>query len=158
MVAFQFGVYWTPRLGERALGRFRKRYTPGQRVAGTIKLCFADATRADRDVLAAGVELVAHRDLESDPDLSFLVAARSLLAVLRHPRRYSAAIGRVTAPALLLHGEQDRLVPIAAARRAAVAQPAWQTAWLPGVGHTPQLEVPDQFVSIVGPWLAALPA
>jgi pimeloyl-ACP methyl ester carboxylesterase len=77
--------------------------------------------------------------------------------VLRRGRSYADLIRAVTAPILLIHGEEDRLVPVAAARRLAAANPHWQTEWLAGVGHTPQLEVPERFVAIVEPWLASLP-
>lgn len=153
VVALQFGVYWAPKLGEGALARFRERNSPRQRVNGTLKLCFADLARADLDVVDAGVRLLAHRDTLGDADASFLAAARSLLGVLRRGRRYVAAIERVTAPVLLLHGELDRLVPVTAARRLAAANPNWHTQWFQGVGHTPQLEVPDRFVEAVERWL-----
>ena len=49
----------------------------------------------------------------------------------------------VRVPVLLVGGEADRLVPVAAIRQAAARNPGWETVILPGVGHTPQLEVPD---------------
>jgi pimeloyl-ACP methyl ester carboxylesterase len=38
-------------------------------------------------------------------------------------------------------------------RRAAVRNPRWETVMLPGVGHTPQLEVPDAVIGTVRDWL-----
>lgn len=157
MVALQFGLYATPRLGEQFLVRLRRRYSTDQRVRGMVQLCFADFSRADAEVMEAGVSLLTYRDTLAQSEAEFLRAARSLLAVLRHGRTYSALIHRISAPVLLIHGEQDRLVPIEAARRVAAAKPEWQTEWLAGVGHTPQLEVPDRFVAVVDRWLAALP-
>jgi pimeloyl-ACP methyl ester carboxylesterase len=61
---------------------------------------------------------------------------------------------RIDVPVLLISGEADRLVPVAAARAAAAANPAWDTVFLPGVGHTPQLETPDLVVDAVTGWLA----
>ena len=149
VVALQFGLYATPVLGEQFLVRLRRRYSTDQRVKGVVQLCFADFSRADAEVLEAGVSLLTYRDT--------LTQSRSLLAVLRHGRTYSALIHRISAPVLLIHGERDRLVPIEAARRVAAAKPEWQTEWLAGVGHTPQLEVPDRFVAVVDRWLAAMP-
>jgi len=56
-------------------------------------------------------------------------------------------------PVLLIHGEQDRLVPVLAARKVAAEHPAWDTAFLPDVGHTPQLEAPHAVVEAVLTWL-----
>ena len=44
-------------------------------------------------------------------------------------------------------------IPIAAARSVAADNPTWETTFLPGVGHTPQLEVPDRVVARVASWL-----
>ena len=123
-----------------------------------VQLCFADYSRADAEVMEAGVSLLTYRDTLSQSEAGVPPGGQVLLAVLRHGRTYSALIHRISAPVLLIHGEQDRLVPIDAARRVADAKPDWQTEWLTGVGHTPQLEVPDRFVAVVERWLAARPA
>jgi pimeloyl-ACP methyl ester carboxylesterase len=54
---------------------------------------------------------------------------------------------------LLMGGTADRLVPVAAVRRAAARNPGWESVILPGVGHTPQLEVPGQVTGILTDWL-----
>jgi pimeloyl-ACP methyl ester carboxylesterase len=153
LVALQFGLYATPVVGRRFLQGLRTRYTAQERVLGTIRLCFADASRADQAVLDVGAQLVTYRDTVPDAEAEFLRAAKSLIAVLRRGRSYSTLIHGITRPVLLIHGDQDRLVPIAAARRAAALNPDWQTEWLSGVGHTPQLEVPELFLARVAPWL-----
>ena len=61
----------------------------------------------------------------------------------------------VTCPVLLIHGTEDRLVPVAAARAAARANPAWSLCEFPGVGHVPQLEVPRQTADAVLDWLGS---
>jgi pimeloyl-ACP methyl ester carboxylesterase len=38
-------------------------------------------------------------------------------------------------------------------REAAARNPRWETAILPGVGHTPQLEVPDNVIDTLRDWL-----
>ncbi len=59
----------------------------------------------------------------------------------------------VRVPVLLLGGEADRLVPVASMRQAAARNPGWETVILPGVGHTPQLEVPDAVTGRLADWL-----
>jgi pimeloyl-ACP methyl ester carboxylesterase len=59
----------------------------------------------------------------------------------------------VRVPVLLLGGEADRLVPVASMREAAAGNPGWETVILPGVGHTPQLEVPDSVTGTLRDWL-----
>jgi pimeloyl-ACP methyl ester carboxylesterase len=54
---------------------------------------------------------------------------------------------------LLLHGDLDRLVPVVAARDVARRHPAWRYVELPGVGHVPQLQVPERVAAEVLRWL-----
>ena len=78
-----------------------------------------------------------------DIDRSFTRAARSLLVVVGRPRRYAAHLAALPGPVLLLHGDKDRLVSVEAARRTARANPDWDYVEFAGVGHVPQMEVPQ---------------
>jgi pimeloyl-ACP methyl ester carboxylesterase len=60
----------------------------------------------------------------------------------------------ITAPVLLVHGVDDQLVPVAAARTAARLNPRWRYVELPGVGHVPQLQVPEMLARTVLDWLS----
>lgn len=154
-VSATFLVYATPFLGERYLALLTSRRTDRQRVQGVVDLCFADPSRADAEVVDAGVVLAAHRREVPGQEAAFLGAARSLMRVLANPRRYHSLMRGIDRPVLLVHGDRDRLVSIAAARAVAAQNPDWETHFLRGVGHTPQLEAPDQVLAGVTPWLAA---
>jgi pimeloyl-ACP methyl ester carboxylesterase len=54
---------------------------------------------------------------------------------------------------LLIGGEDDRLVQVAAMRQAAARNPRWESVFLAGVGHTPMLEVPDVTTDTIRDWL-----
>jgi pimeloyl-ACP methyl ester carboxylesterase len=58
-------------------------------------------------------------------------------------------------PVLLIHGEQDRLVPVENARAASALCPQWTFETLPKVGHIPMMEVPEVVADRVTSWLAA---
>jgi 4,5:9,10-diseco-3-hydroxy-5,9,17-trioxoandrosta-1(10),2-diene-4-oate hydrolase len=53
-----------------------------------------------------------------------------------------ARLGRVSAKAILVHGEQDRLVPISVARTIAAKIPGSELRELRHTGHSPHLEEP----------------
>ena len=55
----------------------------------------------------------------------------------------------------MVHGDRDRLVPLAAARAAVRANPSWSLVVLAGVGHVPQLEVPQHTARVISDWLGA---
>lgn len=151
-VAGAFALYSVPGLGELYMAAGRRRTTPRQQVERVLELCFADPGRASAEVTEASVELARYRRSMPGTEQAFLRAARSLAGVLARPGRYRAMMAGLDMPVLLIHGEQDRLVPVAAARAAAAACPSFDTTLLPGVGHTPQLEVPDDVVAAIGSW------
>jgi pimeloyl-ACP methyl ester carboxylesterase len=78
--------------------------------------------------------------------------AGQLLAAGLHDRALD--LHRVTAPALILHGERDRLVPVANARRLAGALPDAELHVIGGTGHAAELERRDDVLAIIGDWLA----
>lgn len=157
-VLVEFMIYATPVVGEAYLSRATKRYTDRQRVMSTVAICFADQALVDTEVVDADIALTAYRRTQPGQEKAFLGAARSLVRVLRSGGRYPAHIRGIDKPVLLVHGELDKLVPVAAARLTAADNPSWQTEFLPGVGHTPQLERPDLVLARLVPWLAQLPA
>jgi len=157
LVTSQFLVYALPGVGELAVRTAMARRTPEVAVRQLIELCFADPSRADPAMVAASVGLARRR--MGDPAQarayaqSLLAAARSLLRVNGRPRRYWEMMAGIRVPVLLIGGESDRLVPLASMRAAAVRNPRWEAVFLPGVGHTPQLEVPDAVIGAVSGWL-----
>lgn len=156
-VAAQFALFATPFVGEGYLRRATRRFSAEERVRGTLDLCFADVGLADAGVVEADVALAEHRVNLPGAEAGFAAAARSLLFVLGRSKRYAADLRTIEAPVLLLHGEQDRLVPISAARSAIQMNPSWEHEFLDGVGHVPQLEAPDRVLGRLGPWLESLP-
>ncbi len=75
--------------------------------------------------------------------------------MLARRRQHAAMLRDIAVPVLLLHGDRDRLVPIAAARSTAAANPLWQFEVGSGVGHVPQLEAPEWTVTQILDWLDA---
>ena len=86
-------------------------------------------------------------------DKAFLAATRSLLRLLADPRAYRRAMASIRVPVLLVQGDVDRFVPVAAAREIARTHPGWRYLELPGVGHVPQLQVPERLAAELLGWL-----
>ena len=66
----------------------------------------------------------------------------------------SGRLGEVAVPTLLVHGEHDRVVPVAWARRAHERLPDSELRVLRGCGHWPPREYPDKFNQVVADFLA----
>jgi pimeloyl-ACP methyl ester carboxylesterase len=152
-VASQFLLQSLPGLGELYVRKVRGGVPPQLAVQRVIELCFADPSRADPAMLTAAIALASQRQAGPGEDESFLAASRSLMRVAGRRRRYREMMAAIDVPVLLVGGDADRLVPVAAVRQAGARNPRWDTVVLPGVGHTPQLEVPDTLTPIVEDWL-----
>ena len=159
-VATRFLLYALPGVGEVFVRTMLARRTPELAVRQLIELNFADPSRADPAMVAASVELARRR--MGDPTRarayaqSLLSASRSLLRVNARPWWYWEMMASVRVPVLLIGGESDRLVPPASMRQAAARNPGWEAVFLPGVGHTPQLEDPDAVIDAISDWSGSL--
>jgi pimeloyl-ACP methyl ester carboxylesterase len=60
-----------------------------------------------------------------------------------------APVERLEAPALVIHGDEDRIVPIANGRSLAARVPNAELVVLEGRGHVPMLEEPEAFSKLV---------
>jgi pimeloyl-ACP methyl ester carboxylesterase len=155
LVATMFLLYAVPGIGVRYLARRRAAVAPRELVRQLLDLCCVDPTRVPQELVAASVALAEERVAVPGADAAFLSAARSLLWVSARRGRYWAAMRKVRAPVLLLHGEKDRLVSVHSAREAAARNPGWRFEVLADVGHVPQLEVPDAVADLILDWLGA---
>jgi len=153
MVAAVFAVYAVPGVGERFMWLRRNRQTPLARALALLRLCGIDPDTLPPEVIDRSVEMIEQRDDVDGMDRAFLSAARSLLLVLADPRRYRRAMADLRPPVLLIHGDRDRLVPVVAARDIARRHPTWRYVELPGVGHVPQLQVPERVAAEILRWL-----
>jgi pimeloyl-ACP methyl ester carboxylesterase len=67
-----------------------------------------------------------------------------------------ARLNEITAPALLLWGEDDILFPAPSALVAAAAMPRGRAVILPGLGHSPHLQEPEKVLGEVARFIAGV--
>jgi pimeloyl-ACP methyl ester carboxylesterase len=157
-VALSFLSYATPGVGAALLIRRRHRLTPEQSVAETLALCCVDPSRVPDEAVHRAVALARERRSYRHVERAFLDAARSVIRTLVRRERYEAHLRAVEAPVLVLQGEQDRLVNVAAARDTVGRLPHWELVEAPDLGHVPMLEDPEWTAAQVERWLATLGA
>lgn len=155
LVTAVFALSTAPVLGP-LLARQRRLLPLESMVASTLALCCVDPTRVPPDIVALHIEVAKQRAAMSGHGKDFAHAARSVIetAGFLRGQAYRRGIRQISCPVLLVHGERDRLVPVAAARMAAKAHPSWTLAVLPDLGHIPQLEAPAETASAIAAWLA----
>jgi pimeloyl-ACP methyl ester carboxylesterase len=157
LISASFGMYAVPHLGRAMLRAPRRVRSPEQLAGDVLRLCCVHPEQVPADVREQHLELARIRSGYPDIDDQFLGAARSLMGILLRTggrSSYRATMAAIRVPVLLLHGEKDRLVTIAASRAAAAANPSWRFEVAPDVGHVPQLEVPEWTAARILEWLA----
>ncbi len=156
-----FAVYALPVIGERFLARRRATISPKVAVRDTLALVCADPSRLPSDYVTGGIEAAEARAAAANDgtapglDKAFLQAARSVLTLGGRRRTFYPMAGALAMPVLLIHGEKDRLVPIASARLVAARCPQWRFEPVEDAGHCPQLEVPEVVASLILDWMGA---
>ncbi len=152
-VAGNFVAYALPGVGEWYLAAQRRRRGTRAAVTDMLELCGVDPSTVPPSLLDRSVALIDERQDVAGMDRAFLTAARSLLLLLADPRLLRRSMRAIRVPVLLLHGDQDRLIDVTAARDAARRHPEWRYVELSGVGHVPQLQVPERFTAELLGWL-----
>jgi pimeloyl-ACP methyl ester carboxylesterase len=154
LVVFGFTMYRMAGLGEWFMRRRVIRQEPERVVAETFRMCCVDPDRIDPEVIGAHVELATLRRDDPEAIPAFLEAARSLLGLGTNRPLVRRFTDQVRCPVLVIHGAQDRLVPIGLARDVVRQHPGnWRLEELDGVGHVAMLEVPDRWLLAAGRWL-----
>lgn len=156
VVAMTFGTYMMEN-AEDLVAAYFAQTGPEAAVRTTMELCCVDVGRVPPEVLDAQVELMKERAGMEWANGSMVEAARSLLELNANEDEYFAAVRAIEAPTLLVHGDSDRLVPLAAAQQIANMRPDWKFEVFEDTGHVPQLERAEQFLSSVNAWLEAVP-
>lgn len=151
-VTAMFAMYAVRPLGRAAL-RARRRHSPEHAAMVALRLCCVDVDRVPAPVLEQHIDMARLRRAYDEMDEAMLEAARSLMGILVRRRRHARMLAGLSCPVMLLHGDRDRLVPVASARAAAAANPTWRFEVAGGVGHTPQLEAPDWTANHILDWL-----
>jgi len=99
----------------------------------------------------------------AEPDIDFLMAIfRNETAFARfawhpfcHDPKLPRLLPRITAPTLVLWGEQDRLVPAAHGERYAELIPDARLQFLPGAGHAAHMERPRETAAAIQDFAAS---
>jgi pimeloyl-ACP methyl ester carboxylesterase len=152
-VAAQFAVTALPVVGAAALARRRARQSAEEIIRQGLSMCTVDLDRVPQDVIEAGVRTVRQRNNQEFPTSDVVRAGRSVVERMSRTPQLRRAMASIQRPVLLIHGDHDRLVPIAAARQAAKKFPGWRLEVAENVGHVPMLEAADWTAIRILDWL-----
>lgn len=116
-------------------------------VIASIRQLFASPDRLPRAAYLAGADEFIRIYRRGRARVALLAAMRGLLA--DDGELFWDRAQRTEAPTLIVWGREDRLVPVRLGRRLARVMPRAELVVLPGVGHVPQFEVPEETRQLV---------
>jgi pimeloyl-ACP methyl ester carboxylesterase len=144
-----------PFVGPHFVRLARRHASPEAHARRLVRYCFPAPDRVPAGYVEAVSKMLSERPADPQRDRETARAARTVVQRFMRFSVYDRALDAVRQPVLHLHGARDRLVPVAAARRALQRRSHWHGEILSDVGHTPQLEVPDHVAASIGVWLGA---
>lgn len=141
-----------PGIASRLVARVRNSRSVEDHVSATLDFVTADPAGLPQEVLEAARAMEAERRAMPWSIPAFVDAQRSIASVLLARGQFMRMIHGIGAPVLVIHGDEDELVPVEAARWVTDTRPDWELEVLAGIGHVPQLEAPDDFIGLVTAW------
>ena len=142
-----------PGIGVPAFRVYRAAHSPEEETAETLRMITADPETVPEWARERLTDANRRRRGHGWAIPSFLEADRSIARYVLRPRRFTGLIHKISAPTLLVHGSEDRLVSVDSARWVAAQRPDWTYREMEGVGHVPMLEAAEWFVDLVTDWL-----
>lgn len=140
-----------PSVGARLVALRAARLGAERLVDTSLQSSLTCTQAVDADLRRRMIELTAERLTWPEVAPAYADAARSLVGYLTRGIHRDLAVAAATTPTLLIHGSEDQLVPLHAARHAARLHEL-ELHVLQGVGHAPQLEVPDRLLDAIESW------
>lgn len=114
----------------------------------TLRAAFVDQSFATEAMVAR------YTDLSRGPGHR-LIISRMITRIRGEEYMTSERLAPLASiPTLVLHGEQDRIVPVDFGRRYHAAIPGSELVTWPNVGHLPQEEITEDSLAVVRPFLA----
>jgi pimeloyl-ACP methyl ester carboxylesterase len=124
---------------------------PGLSLAGSralLSAIFADPARGSDDAVRAQFALSMAKG--DGWTIHSLLSNRSIVAECVDDK-----LGQITVPTLVVWGERDRIVPLGDGRDFAARIPGARLVIVPGSGHAPGIEKPDELLAAMEPFLDA---
>jgi pimeloyl-ACP methyl ester carboxylesterase len=144
-----------PGVGSFISRRLLERSTPDQIVNATLDLITADRGSLTPAVVEAAIENAELRRSMPWAADSFAASAAAVRRRLVRRSAFAELVRQLPARALLIWGDQDRLVSPASMRWLASLRPDWTAIEMAGVGHVPMLESPATVIESITGWMAA---
>jgi pimeloyl-ACP methyl ester carboxylesterase len=148
-----FAPFVVPGLGARHVEKLYAESSAEQLYEDRQAQIHADPGQIREPLRNVGIENVAYAQRTPWRQEGIVAATESVIATLASARRLWRAVDAVTAPTLVVWGDQDRLIGRPVIDAVVERRPDWHLHVMPGVGHAPMVEDPAGYLAVVGAFL-----
>lgn len=150
----RLAVQATPVLGEIFGRHFLRSNTPEELVRKSLAMITHKPGRVPMDLIADSREMARIRKQLPWAEYATARTASSIAWTYFRRASYVEMINSIKAPTLVVQGASDPFVSPSAVEWLCSLRPEWDHVVLDDTGHTPQMDAPLRFISVVGDWLA----
>jgi pimeloyl-ACP methyl ester carboxylesterase len=156
--AIRLVIQATPLLGEMYGRHFIRSNTPEELVRKSLAMITHKPGRVPMELVESSREMARIRTRLPWAEYATARTATAIAAVYARRSAFVEMVRRVEAATLVVHGVSDHIVSPTAVKWLCSLQPEWELVQLDDTGHTPQMDAPLRFLSVVEPWLSPAPA
>lgn len=143
----------TPGVGP-ALNRYMvSSMTPEQLINDSLGRITHRPSRVPMDLVASFVELARTRSHYPWAADAVPKTGRSIRRLFMRRRRFVEMIRAIKAPTLVVQGLEDPIVSPTSVEWLCSLRSDWKLVQMDDTGHTPQIDAPIRFLSVIEPWL-----
>ncbi|HEX5098836.1 MAG TPA: alpha/beta hydrolase [Polyangiaceae bacterium] len=146
-----------PWLGRRLIARYTRRTGLPGVVDEPVRALFADPSRLDAVLRERLLAVSAYRfGWVPEAARAYEETTWSLGLALLRSSRAARWIREASVRVQVIHGDKDPIFGVPVWKRLERERPDWEHVLLPGVGHVPQLEAPEDVARALVRWLDTL--
>lgn len=154
--ARQLMIASLPLVGPAMSRRVLAAMTPRQYVTDSLRRITHDSARVPLTLVDDFVRLAERRRHFPWVADAVPMTGRSIRRTFAKRSRYVAMIRSIRAPTLVVQGIDDHIVSPTSVEWLCGLRPDWALVQMDDTGHTPQIDAPVRFMSVLAPWLETL--
>jgi pimeloyl-ACP methyl ester carboxylesterase len=153
--AIRLAIQATPLLGEMYGRHFIRSNTPEELVRKSLAMITHKPGRVPLELVESSREMARIRTRLPWAEYATARTATAIAAVYARRSAFVEMIRRIEAATLVVHGISDHIVSPTAVEWLCSLLPEWELVQMDDTGHTPQIDAPLRFLSVVEPWLSS---
>jgi pimeloyl-ACP methyl ester carboxylesterase len=155
--AARLAVEATPVLGELFIKNMIHGLTPRQLLELSLSTVTRHPGRVPVHLLEATLDLYEQRIGLPWVEKAINATASSIAGVYLRRGAFRHMVRSITAPTLVIHGLEDRIVSPTAVEWLLELRPDWDLVQMEGTGHVPQIDAPLRTIEIIDSWHGVIP-